>query len=42
VAPPLPEAAAGLFRAAEESEFRDRDFDRAIEGFGPSPSPEIP
>jgi signal transduction histidine kinase len=32
VAPPLPAAAAGLFRAAEESEFRDRDFDRAIEG----------
>ena len=31
VAPPPPEAAAGLFRAAEESEFRDRDFDRAIE-----------
>ena len=30
VAPPLP-AAAGLFRAAEEAEFRDRDFDRAIE-----------
>jgi signal transduction histidine kinase len=32
VAPPPPEAASGLFRAAEESEFRDRDFDRAIDG----------
>jgi signal transduction histidine kinase len=32
MAPTLPEAAAGLYRAAEESEFRDRDFDRAIQG----------
>lgn len=32
VAPLPPEAAAHLYRAAEESEFRDRDFDRAIQG----------
>ena len=31
VVPSLPEAAASLFRAAEEAEFRDREFDRAIE-----------
>jgi len=30
VAPPRPEADARLYRAAEGSEFRDRDFDRAI------------
>jgi two-component system phosphate regulon sensor histidine kinase PhoR len=29
---PPPEADASLFRAAEELEFRERDFDRAIEG----------
>ncbi len=31
VAPSPPEAAASLFRAAEDSEFRERDFGRAIE-----------
>ena len=31
-APLPPEAAAHLYRTAEESEFRDRNFDRAIEG----------
>ena len=44
VAPPPPEAATSLYRAAEESEFRDRNFDRAIEGLrvlSVSPDPVV-
>jgi hypothetical protein len=35
VTAPLQEAAPGVFRAAERLEFRDRDFDRAIEVLRP-------